>query len=42
MTINSSTGLVKWNVPAEFTGKTSFTVFVSDGRGGEAVPDLSV
>jgi hypothetical protein len=37
MTINSSTGLVKWDVPVQFTGKTSFTVFVSDGHGGEAV-----
>jgi hypothetical protein len=37
MTINSSTGLIKWAVPVEFTGKTSFTVSVSDGHGGEAV-----
>jgi hypothetical protein len=37
MTINSSTGLIKWNVPSEFIGKTSFTVSVSDGHGGEAV-----
>jgi hypothetical protein len=37
MTINSSTGLIKWNVPPEFIGKTSFTVSVSDGHGGEAV-----
>ncbi len=37
MTIDSSSGLIKWNVPPEFIGKTSFTVSVSDGRGGEAV-----
>jgi hypothetical protein len=37
MTINSSTGLVKWDVPVQFTGKTSFTISVSDGNGGEAV-----
>jgi hypothetical protein len=37
MTINPSTGLVKWDVPVRFTGKTSFTISVSDGHGGEAV-----
>ena len=36
MTIGSASGLVKWNVPPEVTGKTSFTVSVSDGHGGEA------
>lgn len=37
MTINAATGLVKWDVPVQFTGKTSFTVSVSDGHSGEAV-----
>ena len=36
MTIGSASGLVKWNVPAGVTGKTSFTVTVADGHGGEA------
>ena len=40
MTINSSTGLVKWDVPPEFTGKTSFIVSVSDGHGGEAAQTI--
>jgi hypothetical protein len=41
MTVDSSTGSVKWNVPADFNGKVSFTVSVSDGHGGEATQDLS-
>jgi hypothetical protein len=41
MTIDPSTGSVKWNVPADFNGKVSFTVSVSDGHGGEATQDLS-
>ncbi len=36
MTIDPSSGSIKWNVPADFKGKTSFTVSVTDGRGGEA------
>jgi len=36
MTINSETGLVYWNVPAEFKGKAPFMVSVSDGQGGES------
>lgn len=36
MTINNSTGLVTWNVPPVFTGKTSFTVAANDGHKGEA------
>jgi hypothetical protein len=36
MTVNPATGLVYWNVPAEFKGKTPFIVSVSDGQGGES------
>lgn len=36
MTVNSATGLVYWNVPAEFKGKAPFVVSVSDGQGGES------
>jgi hypothetical protein len=36
MTIDSSTGLIKWKVPSDFKGKSPFTVSVSDGHGGEA------
>jgi hypothetical protein len=36
MTINPSTGLVSWQVPPDFAGKTSFVVTASDGHGGLA------
>ncbi len=36
MTIDPDTGLITWNVPAEFTGKTAFSVTVEDGHGGSA------
>ena len=36
MTIDTS-GLIKWNVPPEFTGKTPITVSVTDGHGGESL-----
>jgi hypothetical protein len=42
MTIDSSTGLIKWNVPADFKEKVSFTISVTDGRGGEASQDLTI
>ncbi len=41
MTVDSATGLVKWNVPPDFKGKASFTVSVTDGHGGEATQSLS-
>ena len=42
MTVNPSTGLVKWNVPPNFRGKASFVVSVTDGHGGEATQNLAV
>ncbi len=42
MTINPSTGEVSWEVPAEYTGKASFTVAVTDGKGGGAVQTYNV
>jgi hypothetical protein len=36
MTIDKSGGLLTWNVPAEFKGKKSVTVVVTDGNGGTA------
>jgi Putative Ig domain len=36
MTIDRSTGLLKWVVPQEFKGKKSVTVSVNDGNGGTA------
>jgi hypothetical protein len=49
MTIDPSTGLIKWNVPPSFAGKTAITTSVTDGQGGETLqsfnleikPDLS-
>lgn len=36
MTINTSSGLITWNVPSEFKGKKSVSAVVTDGQGGEA------
>ncbi len=36
MTIDSSTGLLNWTAPQEFTGKKNVVVVVSDGNGGTA------
>jgi len=41
MTIDTS-GLIKWNVPPEFTGKTPITVSVTDGHGGESLQSLTL
>jgi len=40
MTIDQATGMIRWNIPANFEGKASFTVSVSDGNGGEAKQDF--
>jgi hypothetical protein len=42
MTIEPSTGLIKWDVPLEFKGKTSFIVLVNDGHGGEATQSFNI
>jgi len=42
MRIDSSTGLITWDVPSDFTGKASFTVAVADGHGGEVTQDLTL
>ncbi|MEW6587514.1 MAG: Ig domain-containing protein [Nitrospirota bacterium] len=42
MTINSETGLIQWNVLADFRGKVPVTVSVSDGKGGEVVQYLNI
>lgn len=42
MTINSSTGLVRWEVPLDFTGRAPAAVAVTDGHGGEAVYNFDV
>ncbi|OGW37790.1 MAG: hypothetical protein A2Y97_08735 [Nitrospirae bacterium RBG_13_39_12] len=42
MTIGPSTGLIKWNVPPEFEGKTTFSISVSDGHGGEATQSFNL
>jgi hypothetical protein len=42
MTVDPSTGLIKWDVPPEFKGKTPITVSVTDGHGGEALQSLTL
>ena len=42
MTVDSSTGLIKWNIPADFKGNVSFAVSVSDGHGGEASQNFNI
>jgi hypothetical protein len=42
MTIESSTGLIKWDMPLEFKGKTSFIVLVNDEHGGEATQSFNI
>jgi len=42
MTINPNTGLVTWNVPPEYNGRTPFIAVVKDGSGGEATCNLYV
>jgi hypothetical protein len=37
MTIDPAAGLVRWQVPPDVSGKTSFIVSASDGHGGQAV-----
>ncbi len=42
MTVDPSTGLIKWDVPPEFTGKTPITISVTDGHGGESLQSLTL
>lgn len=37
MTINADTGLIQWDVPADFKDKAQVTVLVTDDKEGEAV-----
>ena len=41
MTIEKTTGLIKWEVPQDFKGKVSVTVIVNDGHSGEAVQSFA-
>lgn len=41
MVINPATGLIRWDVPADFKGKAPITVSVTDGQGGEAIYQLA-
>jgi hypothetical protein len=42
MTIDTSTGQLKWNVPPEFKGKTPITISVTDGHGGESLQSFTL
>jgi len=41
MTIEKITGLIKWDVPQDFKGKTEIVIVVSDGHGGEALQSFA-
>jgi hypothetical protein len=42
MTIDSATGLIRWNVPEEFKGNKKVTAVVTDGNSGTARYAISV
>ncbi len=42
MTIDPSSGAIRWTVPEGFRGKASFVVTVSDGHGGESTREQGV
>lgn len=42
MTIEPSTGFIRWSVPPDFKGKAAASVSVSDGHGGEVVYSFNV
>jgi hypothetical protein len=42
MTINSSTGLIQWNIPQDLNKKIPITVSVTDGNGGESSQSLTL
>ena len=42
MSIDSSTGAIKWNVPDGFAGKAPITVSVSDGSGGDILQSFTL
>jgi hypothetical protein len=42
ITIDPSTGLLKWVVPKEFKGKKDVSITVSDGHGGTAKYNLTI
>lgn len=41
-TIDSTTGLIRWKIPAAFQGRSSFVISVADGHGGETLQDLNL
>lgn len=42
MSIDSSTGLIKWNLPPDFKGEAPAIISVTDGHGGEAMYNIKV
>jgi len=42
MTMDPATGLIRWNVPANFKGTAQITVSVSDGHGRETTESFTV
>ncbi len=42
MTIDKEIGLIRWNIPAQFSGRVSVDISVTDGTGGEAFQRFDV
>jgi hypothetical protein len=42
MAIDPATGLLQWNVPAEFKGKTDVSITVGDGNGGTSTYSVTI
>ncbi len=42
MTIDEDTGFIRWNIPAQFSGRVSVEISVTDGSGGEAFQRFDV
>lgn len=42
MRVDPRTGIIRWDVPDEFSGTLTVSVLVVDGRGGEASYDLDI
>ncbi len=42
MSINEETGLIQWDVPREFKGKTTINISVTDGHDGEGIQNFVI
>jgi len=42
MTINKENGLIQWNVPSDYKGKTNIVIAIDDGQGGEIMQSFTL